>query len=178
MTPINRRKFEELRRRRLASCTQFKFVDEYKIALHLEPVVLQMPDQYDIVHGLKRGDLPQVDVRTAPLRRSTAYLGFSVERICIPNNVIGSLHTRSALSRLGLDFFGSSTYVSPGFGSEQPTQIVFEIAARIDISHLPLEEHVAGLVLYQIEGVHEIWKGAGKHRTRFPFSDLEPGSIK
>jgi hypothetical protein len=75
---------------------------------------------------------------------------------------------------IGLRFFGYSTYVSPGFGSESPTQIVFEITPNITIRNLPLGEPVAGLVLYLIEGDEHVWRGRGEHAHRFPFTDLQP----
>jgi len=133
-----------------------------------------MPDQVDFRRGLRLDDLTRVDIRQVPLQRGATYLAFSRQKITLPDNVIGLLHTRSSLSRLGLDFFGSSIYVSPGFGAERPTPIVFEITATITIKNLPSSDHVAGLVLYQVDGVDTVWRGRGHHTLRFPFVDMKP----
>lgn len=172
MSPINQSKFLDLKRSRSAHCSPLKFLDEYKIGLHVDPVIYELRKEFDFRLGMKLTDLARVDLRCDTLNRDSTYLGFSKERLMLPSNVIGSLHTRSTLARIGLDFFGSSTYVSPGFGAETPTKIVFEITARVQVRNLPLHEHVAGLVLYQINGVDAVWRGKGNHASRFPFVDL------
>jgi deoxycytidine triphosphate deaminase len=174
MNPVNKNWLTEQIRREFAYCEPLLFLDEYKIALHIFPTVLRMHDEIDLLAGIKLNDLEKVDLKAKPLQRNVTYLGFSIQRIRLPQHVIGLLHTRSTLSRLGLDFFGSSTYVSPGFGAETPTQIIFEITPKITINNLPIEDPVAGLVLYKIDGVHPVWGGRGKHAARFPFTDLLP----
>lgn len=174
MNPINRKQFDHLVRKQLAYCHPLIFLDEYKIGLHVEPIVSRMAEEIDLLKGIKLDELERVDLSKAPIVRGTTYLGLSVQKISLPDNVIGRLHTRSTLSRLGLDFFGSSTYVSPGFGAEVPTQMVFEITPSVTIRNLPLNQPVAGLVLYQLDGVEEVWRGRGRHSKRFPFTDLRP----
>lgn len=174
MKPINQKQFGKLRRQKLAVCHPLDFLDEHKIALHLDPIVRKLPESINVSSEILPEDFKEVDVRTSPLSPGQLYLGFSTQHISLPGNIWGLLHTRSTLARLGIDLFGSSYYVSPGFGAETPTQIVFEIRVSAVTSGIPLDQPVAGMLLFQSETSTSLWRGKGKHARRFPFDKYIP----
>jgi deoxycytidine triphosphate deaminase len=174
MKPIGQKEFGRLRRQKLAVCHPLNFLDEHKIALHLHPMMKVLPEQVDASSEMDPNSFSEIDVREATLLPGCLYLGFSTQHISLPSNVWGLLHTRSTLARLGLDFFGSSYYVSPGFGAETPTQIVYELRVSAKTKGIPVAQPVAGLLLFESEVSKSLWRGKGKHALRFPFSKYIP----
>lgn len=174
MRPIDQRQFGKLRRKRLAVCHPLSFLDEHKIGLHLDHSLRVLPDAIDLRETINPEEFDEIDVRSDELLPGKKYLGLSTQHISLPGNIWGLMHTRSTLARFGLDFFGSSYYVSPGFGAETPTQIVYEITVSCKTVGLPLDLPVAGLLLFRTEGSNSLWRGKGRHAHRFPFTHHLP----
>jgi deoxycytidine triphosphate deaminase len=95
------------------------------------------------------------------------YLFQTVEEISLSNKIFGFLHTRSALARLGINSVGSSYYVAPGYGRGVPSSFVLEVTSVKTVINLPIEDPIAGLVLFESATPFRI----GERSTNtFPFS--------
>jgi len=174
MKPLTQKQFGSLRRKRLVVCHPLAFLDEHKIGLHLDHAARILPEKIDLNSNLSPEDFDEIDLRHESLLPGRKYLGTSTQHISLPGNVWGLLHTRSTLARFGIDFFGSSYYVSPGFGAEVPTPIVYEISVSSKTTGIPLDEPVAGLLLFTSDTDTSLWRGRGRHAVRFPFSEYVP----
>lgn len=51
----------------------------------------------------------------------------TIERICLPDDILGVLSTLSHLARFGLSVHMNSFFVNPGFGRNRPTAIALEL---------------------------------------------------
>jgi len=95
------------------------------------------------------------------------YLCPSSERFSLPNNVMGVISTRSKYARLGFELAKSSVYVAPGFGSKEPTPLVFEITVPLEVSGISTNICYGFLLLIEIDDHLE--HGSVSYNSRFPF---------
>ncbi len=178
MKPLTQKQFGNLRRKRLAVCHPLNFLDEHKIGLHLDYKARVLPEKIDLNTNVIPENFVEIDLRQEPLLPGRKYLGTSTQHISLPGNVWGMLHTRSTLARFGIDLFGSSYYISPGFGAEVPTPIVYEISVSSEIIGIPFDEPVAGMLLFTSDTDSSLWRGKGRHAFRFPFSQYIPRAAR
>ncbi len=143
------------------------FLDDYRIGLSLQ-------DRYSTVQGtVLLGETPPIETRSLyelPLEKDSWGLGYSEQAVSTPLNVFGLMHTRSKFARVGLDMMSSSSYVAPGFGSEEPAHIVFEITARtkIDLSAVR-GVPIVSMILFSFSSAADPVLSANDYTKRFPF---------
>lgn len=106
----------------------------------------------------------------ATLRPGRLYLGRSMERLSLPTNVFGFMHTRSRWARIGVDCLGSSYYVSPGFGGGTPLPLVLEIKVASRLIDFSADAPIGALVLFELDT--NVATGTGNHYDRFPLNIL------
>ena len=124
------------------------FLDGLKIGLRIKTGGRILPAVVDASPGKPiLTDEPIHNERT--LTAGEFYLFETVERISLPSSIFGFLHTRSSVARLGIGCVGSSYYVAPGFGQGVPRRLVLEVSSMRTVINLPLEEPMAGLVLFE-----------------------------
>lgn len=150
----------------LSGCT---FLDEFKIGLTLADEGWVLPHTVNMAKPMRRRRLSRVNLRRQTLQPGRLYLGTSKEHFRLPHNVFGLLHTRSSYARHGIDCFGSSVYVSPGFGSDGAAPIVFELRVLSAVRNLP-NFPMAGMVLFALDS-NAVDLGRRGHSKRFPLGD-------
>ena len=108
-------------------------------------------------------------LETLRIKRGDFFLGASLEKLSIPNDLVGMLSTTSHMARFGLSFVQSSTVVRPGFGIHIPTAVTYEISmlnpstvmipALTPVCHLMLVEVSAFENLASVETSRSIYEG-------------------
>lgn len=170
MDVINETRFRELSSAGEISHSNCQFIDGIRIGLRANSSVLTLPPTVD-ANNTEWPSLNCLDLSSAVLLPGHFYLATTVEKIAVSARIFGMLHTRSHWARLGLDCFGSSTHVSPGFGGGIPTSIVLELRPQVSIQNLESEVFLAGLVLFELNEPVRI--GSTGHQFRLPFHPLE-----
>jgi len=148
-----------------------RFLDDVKIGLTPVSEVLIAPAILDLSspHGALGFD--KVNLWDNILHPGRLYLAHTEERISLPKNVIGLLHTRSTYARFGLDCLRSSAFVSPGFGADRPMPLVLEITVTTVVQGLQ-RDALASLILFGVgDDISDC--GPGRHSGRFPLSLLD-----
>lgn len=80
-------------------------------------------------------------------------LAETLERVRIPPDCLGLLSGLSHVARFGLSVTGDSHFVSPGFGSSEPTAITLELAStNPNVLRIPATTPVCHLALVRIDG--------------------------
>lgn len=166
MKVISETRFRDLCAAGEISHVNCQFLDGIKIGLSVEKSLFKLPTAIDAT-SLEVPCLDKVDL-CATLEMGSAYLGTTVEMISVSDRIFGMLHTRSYWARRGLDCVGSSTYLSPGFGSGIPTPLVLELRPRVSIRNIESSSFLAGLVLFELG--EPVRTGKGTHSLHFPFS--------
>jgi deoxycytidine triphosphate deaminase len=141
-----------------------QFIDGIKIGLRIRPMVRTLPATVDLSSGDLRTS--SVNLRKSGLQPNKLYLAQSVEQISTSDRIFGLLHTRSSIARLGIDCMGSSTYVAPGFGHGTAASLVLEIRSTNCVKNLPLEQPLAGLLLFELDSAVRV---ASAGPQEFPF---------
>lgn len=171
MRVISETRFNELCNAGEISHLDCQFIDGIKIGLRVNGSLLKLPETVDAT-GLEFPSLDKLDLHSTQLIKGNFYLATTIEKISVSDRIFGMLHTRSYWARLGLDCVGSSTYLSPGFGSGSPTPLVLELRPMVSISNIKSSSFLAGLMLFELEVA--VRTGAGGHSNRFPFQSLKP----
>lgn len=126
------------------------YTDDIKIRLHAHDEVYRLPRQLDVAES-STWALGTIRLSQHPLEQGSIYLAKTVEKLCISPRIIGVLHTRSFMARLGLDALGSSCYVSPGFGAGVPTPLVLELRPGVTLTGLSSNDALAGIILFELD---------------------------
>lgn len=79
------------------------------------------------------------------LRAGEFILGATLERICLPRNIVGQLTGKSSLARLGVMVHVTAGFIDAGF-SHPPAQITLEI---VNVGNRPVRLH-AGMPIGQM----------------------------
>lgn len=172
MRVIDENRFRLLVEQGLIRQQNCAFLDGIKIGLAIEPkgLVARSPvsakQPPESSHAFEETTFDAIT-----LKPDHFYLAKTVQALSIPPNVFGLLHTNSKWARIGLDCLGSSSYVSPGFGDNQPTSLVLEIRVTVPVNDFSNSlSHLAGMILFELDGPVRV--GAANHRERFPLSVL------
>lgn len=72
---------------------------------------------------------PKIYAKSINLDPGVVLLGSTVEKVGIPNHLVGILSTLSHLARFGVSVNQSALWLSPGFGSINPTPLTLEIVS-------------------------------------------------
>lgn len=100
-------------------------------------------DPYDSTSVLE--DFVSITDDTFLLKPGQFVLGATLERICLPNNIVGQLTGKSSLARLGVMVHVTAGFIDAGF-SHPPAQITLEI---VNVGARPVRLH-AGMSIAQM----------------------------
>ena len=142
------------------------FLDGFKIALHANMIALKAPDFIDS-NDIIEDEWKPLNLNENILNNGNFYLAVSNEKICISKRLMGLIQTRSYWARMGLDCIGSSYYVGPGFGNNNPTSMTLELRPRVNIK-LTTEKAFASLILFEF--ANPVQQGSVDHYKRFPLN--------
>lgn len=150
MEIIDKDRFNFLWRKKEIEFSNFSFIDDLRIGLRVKRKVILAPDEIDGLADPREKAWKKIDLKQSKLKKHNFYLGQSIEKLKLPNNIFGIIHTRSIFARIGLDVIQSSFYVAPGFGSTRKLPIVLELYPKISIK-LDHEIPIAGLMLFELK---------------------------
>lgn len=141
------------------------FLDEVRIGVKLGQEITEVlgPVCLNDSHTFSTRKQKTVSASLVP---SHLYLCPSSERLFLPNNVMGLINTRSKYARLGFELAKSSVYIAPGFGSSEPTPLVFEITVPIEISGISTDICYGFLLLFELE--EHLENTSSSYSSRFP----------
>jgi deoxycytidine triphosphate deaminase len=165
MRVIDQRLFSELRATGDIQHESCEFLDDIKIGLRINSVVLEMPETV-VASDIESIHTQPVDLINTPLLARRFYLATTTEKIRVSNRILGFLHTRSRWARLGLDCLGSSNFLSPGFGGTVPVSLVLELRPALNIHHIDLKQAIAAMVLFKLD--EPVVTKDSDHHMRFP----------
>jgi dCTP deaminase len=103
----------------------------------------EIVDPYDsesVLHGLEHET-----GETFVLQPGQFVLGATLEKICLPNDIVGQLTGKSSLARLGVMVHVTAGFIDAGF-SHPPAQITLEI---VNVGARPVRLH-AGMSIAQM----------------------------
>lgn len=79
--------------------------------------------------------------QTIDLKPDEMLLGRTYEKICLPDNLIGKINTRSSYARLGISTNCNCDLINPGYSGHVPMELVNETKSTIVIHpYLPLSQ--------------------------------------
>lgn len=165
MRVINQALFSELCAAGEIQHESCEFLDDIKIGLRINSVVLQLPSAIN-TKDINSIDTCRVDLTTSPLLSNRFYLATTTEKISVSNRILGFLHTRSRWARLGLDCLGSSNFLSPGFGGGKPVPLILELRPAVEIHEMDLGQALAAIVLFALD--RSVRTENSDHYMRFP----------
>ncbi len=106
------------------------FLDQIRFGLRLDSRLTYLNETVDLKlstkHQYSIGESLRLNSNSI-LESNSFHLGKSCAKFELPANIIATIHTRSKFARVGLEFLCSSNLMIPGFGYEQPSEIVYEI---------------------------------------------------
>jgi deoxycytidine triphosphate deaminase len=145
------------------------FLDDLRVALRLRPQILEARGIIDLVHP-DDSNWNSYNLSEVALMPNRFYLASSVEMLSLPNNMMGLICTRSKYARLGLELAQSSVFVIPGFGSNSPAPLVFEIYPRVELRGLKSNFPYGFLLFFELD--EDIIRADDlNYASRFPLSD-------
>lgn len=95
-------------------------------------------------------DCKQILDEKAILCPDRFYLIETLERISIATDVFGLLSTNSMIARGGIDCLNSSSFISPGFGVDNPAPLVLEIKVHIQRKVPDVSDVLAKAVFFEL----------------------------
>ncbi len=150
MQIVDKDKFSFLQRKKLIYCSNCEHLDDLRIGLHVRKSIIKAPDEINELDDVKKQKWKKIDLNNDSLERLNFYLGLTQEKIRLPDNIFGLIHSRSIFARLGLDTIQSSFFVTTGFGKTKPLPLVLELFPKISIK-IDFTVPVAGLLLFETE---------------------------
>lgn len=146
------------------------FLDDIRLGLSLRDELLEIYGPIDLTQ-IESIPYRKIRIGDSSLKPGKLYVGLSKEKMCLANNVMGFINTRSRYTRIGLEMARSSVFIIPGFGSGVPTPITFEISVQVEIKNLVPYEKYAYVIIYELnEGIEAL---RGRYWDRFPLKYFE-----
>jgi deoxycytidine triphosphate deaminase len=141
-----------------------QFLDGIKIGLRVREEGKRLPTKIDLA---QEKIIPQnINFMKLAIKPNRLYLGQTIEKLSVSTRIFGLLHTRSTISRLGIDCIGSSIYLAPGFGNGVPSSLVLEIRSSSTVKNFPLSIPLVGLLLFELDAPV---RGTKRGTLGFPF---------
>ena len=150
MQIVDKDKFQFLKKKKLISCSNCEYLDDLRIGLRIRRNLIKAPDDINETMELKNQKWKKIDLKKDKIERLKFYLGLTQEKITLPDNVFGLIHSRSIFARVGLDTIQSSFFVTPGFGKTKQLPLVLELFPKISI-WIDFTIPVAGLLLFETD---------------------------
>lgn len=168
MRLCSKRKLDELLQRgqlSIVSEAPVIFLDGFRIGLRAQDL-LETPEG---TVDLQKGETPKKSraLSERGMARGEWGLGRSIEKLSFGPTLIGFMNTRSKYARLGLEMMGSSWIVAPGFGGENPTEIIFEMTAHNDLRGFRTDESYVSLMVFELD--ESVVSERRVYGNRFPF---------
>lgn len=150
MKIIDLNEFNELKRGGHIEATNVKFVDSFKMLLHIDKEVFAAPKQLEFGSDFDYSNWEKLCLENTILTPDKFYLAKTIQTLKLPKNVMGTIHTRSAASKCGIDVIQSSHYVSPSFGRDGALPLTLELSVKVKVKIHHLTP-IAGLILFTLD---------------------------
>ena len=165
MQIVDKDKFLFLQEKKLIYCSNCEHLDDLRIGLHIRKNIIKAPENIIELDEVKNQKWVKINLENKKLERLNFYLGLTKEKIRLPDNIFGLIHSRSIFARVGLDTIQSSFFVTTGFGKIKPLPLVLELFPKISIK-IDFTIPVAGLLLFETD---KKYKGANQNLSElFP----------
>ncbi len=150
MQIVDKDKFYFLQKKKLIYCSNCEHLDDLRIGLHIRKSIIKAAEEIIEIGDLKKQKWEKINLETNRLEKLNFYLGLTQEKLRLPDNIFGLIHSRSIFARMGLDTIQSSFFVTMGFGKIKPLPIVLELFPKLSIN-IDFTIPVAGLLLFETD---------------------------
>ena len=125
------------------------FIDDIRFGIRIsDDIFLLEKNVVDIEEVIK---YKKLNLYKEGIKSNTFYLGKSIEKFSLPDNICGFIFTRSKYARKGFELLKSSNFIAPGFAKSSPCEIVYEIFSPISISNFISEKRYAFILFFELE---------------------------
>lgn len=128
---------------------ELAFLDDIRLGLRLGGTLAEVRGPVDL-SGQNPTPYHMENSDGAAILPGKRYVCASREKLRIPKNLICTIHTRSRYAQQGLELVHSSNIVLPGFGSDKPHSLLFEITSPLELRNLNTACRYGYLLLYRL----------------------------